>query len=166
MGKIRDWFIHLFGGVTKNEFDTVMVVNYILSKRLNEEKIAKQHVIEQARGWKKQWSEVSSLYKAELNRPNECIEKNYILMKRNSELQEELSKIKGNITLLHQYIVKVDGIPDEYIEQQICAKFAKDLLPYIKFTKHVIDNPAFCKQETNVHALLEVIKPNEQNNTR
>ena len=61
MGKIRDWLIHLLGGVTKDEFDTATAVNYILSKRLNEEKIAKQHVVDEARGWKKQWREVSAL---------------------------------------------------------------------------------------------------------
>lgn len=105
MSKIRDWFIHLLGGVSKDEYEE--------------------------------------------------------LKQRNSELQFWLSKTVPDITTLRQNIVKVDGIPDEYINQQICNKFAKELLPYIEFTKQVVEEPLFCKQETNVCATLKVVKPNE-----
>lgn len=105
MSKIRNWFIHLLGGVSKDKYEA--------------------------------------------------------LKQRNSALELELSKTVPDITTLQQNIVKVDGIPDKYINLQICNKFAKELLPYIQFTKQVIEEPLFCKQETNVCAALKVVKPNE-----
>lgn len=139
MGKIRDWFIHMLGGTTDDEYNTIVNANTILVQALEEKRTAKQHAVIEAKQWKKQYDEL-------LSRIKNC---------------KLLLKIKGDAVLLKQTIVKLDGMPDKYIEEQICMKFAKELLPYIKFTKDVITEPKFCKQETNVQAFLKVVRPDE-----
>lgn len=139
MGKIRDWFIHMLGGTTDDEYNTVVNINTILVQAFMEERIAKKHVIIEARRWKKQYNELLPKIKDD----------------------KEPSKIKDDTVLLKQTIVKLDGIPEKYIEEQICMKFAKELLPYIKFAKEAIAEPKFCKQETNVQAFLKVVRPDE-----
>lgn len=139
MGKIRDWFIHMLGGTTDDEYNTVVNANTILVQAFTEERNAKQHAIIEARQWKKQYNKLLSKIKD----------------------NKLLSKINDDAVLLKQTIVKLDGIPDKYVEEQICMKFAKELLPYIKFTKEAVAEPKFCKQETNVQAFLKVVKPDE-----
>lgn len=140
MGKIRDWFIHMLGGTTDDEYNTIVNANSILVKAFTEERNAKQHIIDEARQWKKQYNKLLSKVK-------------------DAKL---LLKINDDTVLLKQTIVKLDGIPDKYIEEQICMKFAKDLLPYIKFTKEAVAEPKFCKQETIIQAFLKVVKPDER----
>ena len=139
MGKIRDWFIHMLGGTTNDEYNTIVNANTILVQAFTEERTAKQRIIAEARQWKKQYNKLLSKIKD----------------------NKLLSKISDNSILLKQTIVKLDGIPDKYVEEQICMKFAKELLPYIKFTKEAVAEPKFCKQETNVQAFLKVVKPDE-----
>ena len=139
MGKIRDWFIHMLGGTTDDEYNTIVNANSILVKAFTEERNAKQHAIIEARQWKKQYNKLLSKIK----------DHNLLL------------KINDETVLLKQTLVKLDGMPDKYIEEQICMKFAKELLPYIKFTKEAVAEPNFCKQETNVQAFLKVVKPDE-----
>lgn len=143
MGKIRDWFIHMLGGTTDCEYNTIVNANSILVKAFTEERNAKQHIIDEVRQLKKQYDELLSKIK-------------------DGKL---LLKINDDTVLLKQTIVKLDGMPDKYIEEQICMKFAKELLPYIKFTKEAVAEPNFCKQETTVQAFLKVVKPDEQNDT-
>ena len=140
MGKIRDWFIHMLGGTTDCEYNTIVNANSILVKAFTEERNAKQHAIIEARQWKKQYNKLLSKIKD----------------------NKLLSKINDDAVLLKQTIVKLDGMPDKYIEEQICMKFAKELLPYIKFTKEAVAEPNFCKQETTVQAFLKVVKPDER----
>lgn len=161
MGKIRDWLIHLLGGGTKDEFDTAMAVNYILAKQLNEEKIAKQHVIDEARGWKKQWREVSALYKAELNQPNKCIAENIVLKQRNSELQTKLYKLESNTETLEKVIYDVEGVPEELLKRSICNNFMDKLYEYVKIKKFEEVSPATCKTFEHLVATLKVVKPYE-----
>lgn len=59
MSKIRDWLIRCLGGVTEEEFWTVMNANAILAQAFKKERTAKQHVIEQARSWKKRWNDAN-----------------------------------------------------------------------------------------------------------
>lgn len=139
MGKIRDWFIHMLGGTTDDEYNTIVNANTILVQALEEKRTAKQHAVIEAKQWKKQYDEL-------LSRIKDC---------------KLLLKIKGDAVVLKQTIVKLDGMPDKYIEEQICMKFAKELLPYIKFTKEAVTEPKFSKQETNVQAFLKVVKPDE-----
>ena len=140
MGKIRDWFIHMLGGTTDDEYNTIVNANTILTKAFTEERNAKQHAIIEARQWKKQYNKLLSKTK-------------------DNKLS---SKINDDAVLLKQTIVKLDGMPDKYIEEQICMKFAKELLPYITFTKEAVAEPNFCKQETTVQAFLKVVKPDER----
>lgn len=140
MGKIRDWFIHMLGGTTDDEYNTVVNANSILVQALTEERNAKQHAIIESRLWKKQYNKLLSKIK----------DRNLLL------------KINDETVLLKQTLVKLDGMPDKYIEEQICMKFAKELLPYIKFTKEAVTEPKFSEQETNVQAFLKVVKPDER----
>ena len=140
MGKIRDWFIHMLGGTTDCEYNTIVNANSILVQAVTEERNAKQHAIIEARQWKKQYNKLLSKIK----------DHNLLL------------KINDETVLLKQTLVKLDGMPDKYIEEQICMKFAKELLPYIKFIKEAVAEPKFSKQETNVQAFLKVVKPDER----
>ena len=93
MGKIRDWFIHVLGGTTDDEYNTIVNANSILVQAVTEERNAKQHAITEARQWKKQYNKLLSK-----------IKDNKLLLKTNDEA-----------VLLKQTIVKLDGIPDKYI---------------------------------------------------
>lgn len=95
MGKIRDWFIHMLGGTTDDEYNTIVNANSILVKAFTEERNAKQHIVDEVRQLKKQYDELLSKIK-------------------DAKL---LSKISDDAVLLKQTIVKLDGMPDKYIDE-------------------------------------------------
>lgn len=168
MGKIRDWFIHLFGGKTEDEYEWMLKSrdHYYKLYKLNcdgyeYEYKAKQAAINQARKWKREYENQVAWFEKNAEDETKFRCKFNELKAEYNELCNKIYQLELRRKVLAKNIIQIDGIPEEYAKNQVIGSFAAELAPYIKFLKQEIYDPLTTKKQTNLIATLEVVKPNE-----
>lgn len=168
MGKIRDWFIHLFGGKTEDEYEWMLKSRnyYYKLYKLNcdsyeYEYKAKQAAINQARKWKREYEGQIAWFEKNAEDETKFRCKFNELKAEYNELCNKIYQLELRRKVLVKNIIQIDGIPEEYAKNQVIGSFAVELAPYIKFLKQEIYDPLTTKKQTNLIATLEVVKPNE-----
>lgn len=168
MGKIRDWFIHLFGGKTEDEYEWMLKSrdHYYKLYKLNcdgyeYEYKAKQAAIHQARKWKREYESQVAWFEKNAEDETKFRCKFNELKAEYNELCNKSYRLELRRKVLVKNIIQIDGIPEEYAKNQVIGSFAAELAPYIKFLKQEIYDPLTTKKQTNLIATLEVVKPNE-----
>ena len=168
MGKIRDLFIHLFGGKTNDEYEWMLKSrnHYYKLYKLNADSYeyefrAKHAAINQARKWKQEYErQVAWFEKNSEDETKFCCKLNELRAEYNA-LYSRNYQLELRRKVLVKNIVQIDGIPEEYAKNQVIGSFAAELAPYIKFRKQEIYDPLTVKTQTNLIATLEVVKPDE-----
>ncbi len=168
MGKIRNWFIHLFGGKTDDEYEWMLKSRnyYYKLYKLNcdgykYEHKAKRAAINQARKWKREYESQIAWFEKNAENETKFRCKLNELKAEYNELYSRSYQLELRRKVLVKNIIQIDGIPEEYAKNQVIGSFAAELVPYIKFLKQEIYDPLTTKKQTNLIATLEVVKPNE-----
>lgn len=167
MGKVRDWFIHLFGGKTEDEYEWMLKSRdfYYKLYKLNcdgyeYEYKAKQAAIHQAQQWKKKYDDI-----VKVNEQNYEEERKYKAKYKLNDLYGQVMtramSLQARCVTLSKNIVMIDGVPLDYIKKQMCERFAAEISDYISYVTNEIYDPMTQKTQTNVTGMLEVVKPNE-----
>lgn len=168
MGKIRDWFIHLFGGKTEEEYEWMLKSrdHYYKLYKLNcdgyeYEYKAKQAAINQARKWKKKYDDLVKANEQNYEEEHKYQIKYNKLDDLYGQVMQREMPLQARCVTLSKNIVMIDGVPLDYIKKQMCERFAAEISGYISYVMSEIYDPMTLKTQTNVTGMLEVVKPNE-----
>lgn len=172
MSKIRDWFIHLFGGKTEEEYKLMQKSRdyYYKSYELicdsydygyNYEYRAKCAAINQARKWKKKYDDLVKENKQNYEEEHKHQIKYNKLNDLYGQMTQRAMSFQARCITLSKNIVMIDGVPLDYIKKQMCERFAAEISDYISYVTNEIYDPMTQKTQTNVTGMLEVVKPNE-----
>lgn len=168
MSKIRNWFIHLFGGKTEEEYKLMQKSRdyYYKLYKLNcdgyeYEYKAKQAAINQARQWKKKYDDLVKANKQNYEEEHKYQLKYNKLNDLYGQVMQRAMSLQARCVTLSKNIVMIDGVPLDYIKKQMCGAFAAEISEYISYVMSEIYDPMTQKTQTNVIGMLEVVKPNE-----
>lgn len=168
MGKIRDWFIHLFGGKTEDEYKLMQKSRdyYYKLYKLNcdgyeYEYRAKCAAINQARKWKKKYDDLVKANEQNYEEEHKYQVKYNKLNDLYGQVMTRAMSLQARCVTLSKNIVMIDGVPLDYIKKQMCERFAAEISEYISYVTNEIYDPMTQKTQTNVTGMLEVVKPNE-----
>lgn len=152
MSKIRDWFIHLLGGKTEDEYEWMLKSRnyYYKLYKLNcdgyeYEYRAKCAAINQARKWKREYESQIAWFEKNAENETKFRCKFNELKAEYNELYSRSYQLELRRKVLVKNIIQIDGIPEEYAKNQVIGSFAAELAPYIKFLKQEIYDPLTTK---------------------
>ena len=172
MGKVRDWFIHLFGGRTEEEYEWMLKSrnHYYKLYKLNcdgykYEHKAKCAAIHQAQQWKKKYDDLVKANEQNYKEEHKHQIKYNKLNDLYGQVMQRAMSLQARCVTLSKSIVMIDGVPLDYIKKQMCGAFAAEISEYVSYVTNEIYDPMTLKTQTNVTGMLEVVKPNEQNYT-